>query len=148
MSRFPKAWTPATGDTCTVTQYCLPHRQVDFHPHYASEECGMSPSRRKNKTCERVNELRLSQPLACNWCCGAVRVQFNRVNLLYLQLQSHYSDNSGQETETETPCKSPSLSWNSHPRQNITPPFLWWLVLGHRWQQCMSDKQTTHNINT
>ena len=123
----------ATDDTCTVTQYYLPHEQdiVVFHQHYASEEGDMSPSRRKNKTCERVNELRVSQmqPPACYWCCGARRVQFNRLNLLYLQ-PSHLScfwtpDNSGQKTETETQCNPPSLSSNSHASQNTTSPFLW-----------------------
>ena len=91
MSRFTRGWTLLLVIyTCTVTQYHLPHERVVFHQHYASEEGGMSPSRRKNKTCERVNELRVSQPPACYWCCRARRVQFNRLNLLYLQL-SHLS---------------------------------------------------------
>ena len=36
-----------------------------------SVEGGKSPSRTKNKTCQRANELIMSQRLACSLCCKA-----------------------------------------------------------------------------
>ena len=38
-----------------------------------SVEGGKSPSRTKNKTCQRANELIMSQRLACSLCCKASR---------------------------------------------------------------------------
>ena len=45
----------------------------------------MSTSGTKNKTFQRANELVVTQPLACKCCCGALRSQRDRLNLVVMQ---------------------------------------------------------------